>query len=137
MTPEERLKLTQAARDAAGNAYAPYSHFRVGAAVLGKLGMYTGVNVENASYPTGLCAERAALAAAIAKGDRTMRGIAIACVDATTTDIHELVPCGACRQWMTELAPNAEVVVCGSDLERNFTVAELLPLPFRLKEPAP
>ena len=137
MTAEERHNLAQAARDVARNAYADYSHFRVGAAVLGEHGTYTGVNVENASYPVGLCAERAALAAAIGNGERNIRAIAVACIDATTTDVHELAPCGACRQWFAELAPNAEIVISGNDFERSFTAEELLPLPFRLKKPAP
>jgi len=134
LTSEERNHLIRAAEDVAEKAYAEYSGFRVGAAVLGARGTYTGVNVENASYPLGLCAERAALAAAISTGDRELKGIAIACIDASGGDIQEVMPCGACRQWLAELSPEAEVIVCASDLNQSFLVEDLLPLAFRLRK---
>ena len=120
------------ARGVATNAHARYSGFRVGAAVMGQNGIYLGVNVENASYPVGMCAERAALAAAIAAGDRRIKAIAVACIDAPPDGPAEgLFPCGACRQWLAELAPDATVVVAGID-DREFTPAELLPYAFQL-----
>ena len=128
LSGEERTQLLRAATAVAENAYAPYSNFRVGAAVLGEKGTYTGVNVENASYGLGICAERSALAAAIAAGEKKFRGIAIACVDAST-DSSARLPCGACRQWIYELAPKAEVLIMGHD--KPFQIEELLPTPFK------
>ncbi len=124
----EKQELTQAAQLAARQAYAPYSQFRVGAAVLGENKLYIGVNVENASYGLALCAERAALASAIAQGEKNIKAIAIACLDAK--DVQGMFPCGACRQWMAELAKNAEIIIVGSD--RTFTLDELLPFSFEL-----
>ncbi len=131
---EERQKLWDAAQEVAKLAYAPYSRFRVGAAILAKSGIYTGVNVENASYGLTLCAERTAFAKAISEGERDFRAIAIACIDATDIDqnIHEFLPCGACRQWMVEFAKDAEIVICGTN--RIFQVEELMPMAFQLKK---
>ena len=125
---EERAQLLRVAAAVAEKAYAPYSNFRVGAAVLGEKTTYTGVNVENASSGLGICAERSALAAAIAAGEKKLRGIAIACVDAAT-DSPAGLPCGACRQWIYELAPKAEVLIMGHD--KPFQIEDLLPKPFQ------
>lgn len=123
--------LCAAAVAAAANAYAPYSSFRVGAAVQTSQGIFAAANVENASYGLTLCAERAALAVAVAHAATDVSAIAIACVDADpTAPIGSQMPCGACRQWMSELAPRARILICGSD--REFTVAQLLPMPFEL-----
>ena len=131
----ERDRVIEAAREAAKSAYAPYSRFRVGAAVLAGKAIYVGANVESASYGLSLCAERAALAAAIAQGARSIRAVAVACIDAGSEQgPNELVPCGACRQWMVELAPEAEVILCGTEQTRVFSVEELMPLPFRLAD---
>ena len=127
---EERDGLLRMASQAAAQAYAPYSGFRVGAAVLGDKGTYTGANVENGSYGLGLCAERAALAAAISAGDKNIRAIAIACVDASPDSSAEF-PCGACRQWIVELAPQAELFILGH--AETFRIADLLPNPFKFK----
>jgi cytidine deaminase len=128
--------LCAEARQAARNAYAEYSGFRVGAAVRGRQRTYVGANVENASYGLTLCAERAALAAAIAQGDRDIDAIAVACIDAgPSRPIEELVPCGTCRQWIAELAPGARVVICGTG--RLFTLDQLLPTAFRLALDSP
>jgi cytidine deaminase len=127
----ERQSLAAAARRAAEQAYAPYSKFRVGAAVLSEQGMFTGCNVENASYGLCLCAERAAIAAAIAAGARQFRAVAVACLDADASlGLNGRTPCGACRQWLLELAPDAEVIIDGD--ERIFTVREMLPHGFEL-----
>lgn len=125
-------RLLAEARLAAEQAYAPYSKFRVGAAVLGGDGtVYRGANIENASYGLTLCAERAALACAYAAGERAIVAIAVACIDAPQgAPLEERMPCGACRQWMQELAPDAEVHILGA--ERAFRVAELLPMGFRI-----
>ena len=124
--------LLGAARAAAAGAYAPYSHFRVGAAVETTKGIFTGANVENASYGLCLCAERTALAAAVTAGAREILTIAVACIDAPAdATAGERMPCGACRQWIVELAPKAVVLVDG--VGRVFTAAELLPAAFSLR----
>ncbi len=133
--PTNASDLLPLAVQAARAAHAPYSKFRVGAAVRGERGVYLGVNIENASHGLGLCAERSALAAAVAAGDRRIAAIAIACIDAPAGATEaERMPCGACRQWLAELAPNAEIAVLG--IERRFTVADLLPLAFSLPKPS-
>lgn len=129
---QERQQLCQTAREAAKLSYSPYSHFRVGAAVLTNKKIYAGTNVENASYGLSLCAERATLAQIIAAGDREVRAIAIACIDAVDQDdISQLTPCGACRQWIAELAPKAEIIVCANQRNYCFNLPDLLPFSFR------
>jgi cytidine deaminase len=133
-----RQRLIAAAREAAQSAYAPYSRFRVGAAVLGEQGIHIGTNVENASYGLALCAERAALAAAVSHGDRHITAVALACIDASgEQDLTELLPCGACRQWMSELCRDAQIIICGAESVHIFSVEELLPMPFQLANVAP
>jgi cytidine deaminase len=135
---EERERLIQAAQNVAKTAYAPYSQFRVGAAILGEQAIHIGSNVENASYGLSLCAERAALSTAIAQGEQKIRAIAIACIDATESQgIHELLPCGACRQWLVELAYDAEIVIVGTNLVRSFKVNDLMPMLFQLQKFSP
>ena len=127
-----RRKLEQVAYKAARNAYAPYSKFRVGAAVLTASGkVFTGANVENASYGLSLCAERAALSSAIASGESKIAAICVACIDAHSAMVLEKkTPCGACRQWLQELAPNAVIIIAGE--KRTFKIEELLPIAFKL-----
>lgn len=137
MTPTDRDTLLAAARDAAEHAWAPYSRFRVGAAVAintaAERRIVTGANVENASYGLTLCAERAALAAACqlgAVGERPqVTAIAIVGLDAQP---GECMPCGACRQWFAELAPDADYYVEG--VEKTLHLDDLLPRRFILKE---
>ncbi len=130
LTDGERKELFGRARSVAEFSHAPYSKFRVGAAVLGKRGFYVGTNVENASSGLALCAERSALAAAVAAGDTDIRAIAVACVDAKPDGPRgALMPCGACRQWISELAPKSVVLVDG---DAEYSIDELLPEPFRL-----
>jgi cytidine deaminase len=132
LSAQERGQLLHSARDAAQHSYSPYSRFRVGAAILTETGeTILGTNVENGSYGLTLCAERAALASLIARSGRVeIRAVAVACVDAREARPAELMPCGACRQWLMELAPDAEVLIDG--LDRVFTVPELLPHGFTL-----
>ena len=108
-------------------AYAPYSGFRVGAAVLGRDGSITeGCNVENASYPAGICAERGAISAAIARGVREFATIVIA----TEAD-RPTPPCGICRQVMMEFAPQLEVVsVTRGGASARWMMSDLLPEAF-------
>lgn len=126
-------RLLEEARLAAENAYAPYSKFRVGAAVLAGNGrIYTGVNVENASLGLGTCAERVALASAIAAGKRTIAALAVACVDAPAgSPAAQRMPCGACLQWIQELAPKAEIFILGEN--QSFRIHDLLPAAFSLR----
>ena len=124
-------ELVAAARAARENAYAPYSRYRVGAAVSVADGrIFTGCNVENASYGLSICAERVAVFAAAAAGARVLLAVAVATEDAGT-------PCGACRQVLTEFAPRdgAPVPVLLTDATgavRQTTLAALLPEAFRL-----
>jgi cytidine deaminase len=122
--------LIAQARDVAGRAYAPYSHFRVGAAVRDALGrVYVGCNVESVSYGLTVCAERNAIFAAIGGGgSRPFSALAVACLDAA----GPCMPCGACRQVMEEhLAADAPIFVDGAE-GRTFTVAQLLPHAFKM-----
>ncbi len=120
----ERL-LFQEAVTVAERAYAPYSGFRVGAVAVGPSGRsHHGVNVENASYPVGVCAERAALAAMVVFGERRARYVAVAAADGV-----DLLPCGMCLQALAEFgAP--EVIARLDGGVRVFALAELLPAPF-------
>jgi cytidine deaminase len=124
-------ELLAAARAAATNAYAGYSNFRVGAAVRAGGKLYSGCNIENASYGLTICAERVAIFAAIADGARAIDALAVACVDvAPGADPAGLMPCGACRQVMAEFAgPDLPVQVDGAG---TYRLEQLLPNGFRL-----
>lgn len=108
-------------------AYAPYSSFHVGAALLGSDGSITeACNVENAAFPSGTCAERAALAGAVARGVRSFRSIAIA----TNAD-EPTPPCGMCRQALIEFSPELEVIsVTRGGKEARWRLSDLLPHAF-------
>lgn len=128
MTREDLLAL---ARRVALRAHCPYSHFRVGAALEAGGKLYTGVNIEISSYGLTLCAERSALAAAVSDGAGPVTRFAVACIDAPAgASIHERTPCGACRQWLADLAFDAIIYIDG--VSQDFSVAELLPYAFRL-----
>ena len=116
-------RLQAAARAAATHAYAPYSGFRVGAAIWTDRGLFTGANVENASYGLTSCAERTAIFAAAAAGARRLE-----CVVVYTPTPRPTAPCGACRQVIFEFGPEARVVSCCDGSETlDTTVAALLP----------
>ena len=129
-TSVQLKKLKTAAKAAAGRAYAPYSKFRVGSAVLTDTGrLFSGCNVENASYGLCQCAERTALFTAIASGERLVRAVAIFTPTAEATG-----PCGACRQALSEFGPEALVIsTCNSSRRLESTVATLLPASFGLR----
>jgi cytidine deaminase len=120
-----RDRLLQEARTASSQAYAPYSGFRVGAALLCTDGtVFRGANVENRSYGLTNCAERSALFAAVSAGNRSFAAIAV-----YTPDAKEAVPpCGACRQVLSEFAPgDCTVFYGGSEESRESTLGELYP----------
>ena len=120
-------QLIAAARQACRNAYCPYSHFPVGAAILGGTGtVFTGCNVENASYGLTICAERNALFHAVAMCEKRVLAIVIY----TPTQVPT-APCGACRQVLYEFGPDALVIsVCDGPDTLRSTVRELLPAAF-------
>lgn len=125
-------ELLSAARSAAAAAYAPYSSFRVGAAVLVDGEVFTGCNIENASYGLTICAERSAIFNAVSKGHRKLEAIAVACIDAAPDASHSSrMPCGACRQVMAEFGDDGTPVVV--DGVGQTSLARLLPEPFDLK----
>lgn len=128
------LELMQAAVGTREHAYAPYSEFRVGAALLCANGkVYTGCNVENASYSLTNCAERVAFGKAISEGERTF--LAIAIVGGENTRLSPLcAPCGACRQVMTEFCGSDFRILLGvPDHFTSYTLGEILPLSFSLE----
>jgi len=132
MTPEENLTdLRAEARRAMEAAYAPYSGFRVGAAIQTADGrIHAGCNVENASFSVTMCAERVAIGAAVAAGDRSFRRVFIC-----STSVEPVPPCGVCRQALSEFGPDLEVISEGSGgLARTWKLRQLLPDQFRLEE---
>jgi cytidine deaminase len=118
-------ELVDAATKAREAAYVPYSHFAVGAAVRGASGeIYTGCNVENASFGLTICAERNALAHAVAQGARSFPAIAVVTENGVT-------PCGACRQVLAEFNRDMTVIVVNTAGERQvYRLSELLPAAF-------
>jgi cytidine deaminase len=125
--------LLNAARGAKRNAYAPYSGFRVGAAVRGgRGGIYAGCNVENAAYPQGTCAEASAVAAMVAAGEHRIEEVLV------VSDGEEpCPPCGGCRQILSEFAAGGvEVHLYTSEgLHRTIALEDLMPMPFGLHGP--
>ena len=119
--------LASAAAAVRAHAYAPYSQFLVGAALLGEDGrIFTGCNVENASYGLCICAERNAVFSAVAQGVRSFRAIAI-----VSSAAKPITPCGACRQVLAEFRPSFEVRCYGqAGSEEHYTVDVLLPAAF-------
>jgi cytidine deaminase len=126
LTEEERTQLVAAARAARGNAYAPYSRYPVGAALRTAAGkVYAGANVENASFPVGLCAERVALFSAVAAGERKFAAIAVVTRDGAA-------PCGACRQALAEFGVELEAILADGkgSIREITTLKRLLPSAF-------
>jgi cytidine deaminase len=116
--------LVDAARAARRNAYAPYSKYLVGAAALSKSGkIYSGCNVENAAYPSGLCAERVAIFKGVSEGEREFIALAVVTKNAGS-------PCGACRQVFSEFAgDDAEILLADKSgrVQKKFSLEEILP----------
>jgi cytidine deaminase len=123
LTNELRNKLIELAQNARRRAYAPYSNYQVGAAVVTPGGkFFTGCNVENAAYPTGLCAERVAIFKAVSEGEREFTALAVVTSNGGT-------PCGSCRQVMAEFGLDTIVLIADAlgKLRQETSVAELLP----------
>ncbi len=120
---EKRKELIEKALKVRGNAYAPYSNYQVGAALLTANGkIFTGVNVENAAYPDSICAERSAVFNAVSAGERDFVAIVVATRNGGT-------PCGSCRQVLSEFGLDIEVILVDEDgnLVRQNSVRDLLP----------
>ncbi len=119
MNPTELISI---ARQARRRAYAPYSHYKVGAALLGKSGtVYTGCNVENASYGHTVCAERTAVLKAVSEGETEFEAVAVVTKNGGS-------PCGACRQVLSEFSPELIIYIADKNGEyRTTTLKELLP----------
>lgn len=129
MVTHNAQELVMLARQAAQNAHVPYSHFHVGAVVVTDGNIFTGVNIESASYGLTLCAERSALAGMISAGEKEVRAIAVACVDApNNAPLSTRTPCGACRQWMIDLAPNATIYIDGGNDEAGQPIIHAMPV---------
>ncbi len=126
LTDELRRQLIEAALKARQRAYAPYSGYSVGAALLATSGrMYTGVNVENAAYPTSICAERVAVFKAVSEGERQFVAIVVATANGG-------MPCGACRQVLAEFGLDTLVLIVNAqgDIMHETSLANLLPQAF-------
>jgi len=123
LTDEEKKSLIALAKEARRNAYAPYSHYPVGAALKTKSGrIFTGVNVENAAYPQTMCAERTAVFKAVSEGEREYEAIAVVTENGGS-------PCGGCRQVLAEFGLDTVVLIADGEgnLVQETTVRDLLP----------
>ena len=133
LTDDQKIQLIKRALQSREYAYAPYSKYKVGAALLTKSGeIFTGVNVENAAYPTGTCAERVAVFKAVSEGEKEFEAIAVASTNGGT-------PCGSCRQVMAEFG--LDMIILIVDREGNpiqeTTVGEILPGAFTAQDLIP
>ena len=122
-------KLADLAKEIAKKAYAPYSNFRVGAALITDSGnIYTGCNIENASYPATICAEDVAVFKALSEGETKIDTLAVACIDAESDTA--IFPCGISRQRMSEF--NTEnVIVVNNDGFKKYKFSDILPFDFK------
>ena len=137
MNKKKREELLLEAIEARKNAYVPYSHFQVGAALLAKNGkVYRGCNIENAAYGSTMCAERTAFFKAVSEGERDFEAIAIV-GGPEGGDLRPICdPCGNCRQVMAEFCKGDFEIIFGSKKSdiSVYTLEQLLPLRFRLEE---
>jgi len=127
----DNRKLILEAKKARENSYAPYSNFKVGAALLAKSGkVYTGANLENSSFGQTVCAERLALYKAVSAGEKDFKKIAIVAPGA-----KPVTPCGICRQALFEFSPELEVVCANlRGKVKKYTLKQLLPHPFKYEK---
>ena len=127
---ETDKKLAQLAQEIAESAYAPYSNFRVGAALITASGnIYTGCNIENASYPATVCAEDVAVFKAISEGETKIETLAVACIDA---DEEPILPCVVSRQRMSEFGTE-DVIVIHKGEAKKYKFEEVLPFDNKIK----
>lgn len=127
MLPLDIDRLIKKAEEAARKAYAPYSGFVVGAALMtGEGKIYQGCNIENPSLMLSFCAERAALINAMVEGENSFKAMAI-----VSGDGNYCFPCGACRQMLAEFAPDIEIYLASKEGTRKFSIPELLPYSFK------
>ncbi len=133
ISKEQIAALISAAQKMRGRAYAPYSHYSVGAALLTSSGqIYCGCNIENAAFAPGLCAERAALAQAVSSGERQLAALAVCGGPEGEAAQRYCYPCGVCRQMLAEFCSGETIVICASD-EQHYqllTFDQLLPYPY-------
>jgi cytidine deaminase len=130
LTDEERRLLIDLASEARRRAYAPYSNYQVGAALRTRSGrIFTGCNIENAAYPTSMCAERVAIFKAVSEGEKEFEVLAVVTSNAG-------MPCGGCRQVMAEFGLDTLVLIAGDEgrLVQEITVAGLLPGAFTAQD---
>ncbi len=126
MDEKKSLELLEHAREALKLSYSPYSNYAVGAAILCRDGsIYLGANIENASYPAGICAERSAVSNAMAHGHRDF--VAIAIVNTRKTPCY---PCGICRQVLAELMPEGQVILENMNGYESHKIREIMPMMF-------
>lgn len=119
--------LIIAAKKALRNSYAPYSRLKVGAAVLGGSGrIYTGVNVENASYGLTVCAERVALYKAVSEGEKSVKAVAV-----VSSPGKRIIPCGACLQVIAEFGPGADIITLSAKGFSPVKLTKFLPRAFK------
>ena len=122
-------KLAKLAKEAGEKAYAPYSNFRVGAALITNSGnIYTGCNIENAAYPATVCGEDVAVFKAISEGESKIDTIAVACIDAKSDTA--LFPCGVSRQRLSEFNTDS-VIVVDKKSYKKYSFSEILPFDFK------
>ena len=122
-------KLARLAKEAGQKAYAPYSNFRVGAALITDSGnIYTGCNIENAAYPATVCGEDVAVFKAISEGESKIDTIAVACIDAKSDTA--LFPCGVSRQRLSEFNTDSVIVVDKKGYKK-YSFSEILPFDFK------
>jgi len=130
LTDEQKKRMIISALESREKAYAPYSGYAVGAALLTKNGeIFTGVNIENSAYPTGTCAERVAVFKAVSEGEREFEAIVVASSNGGT-------PCGSCRQVLSEFGLDTGIIIVdgeGNSVQET-TVGEILPDAFTSKD---
>ncbi len=133
LTDEQKSKLIKSALQSRQQAYAPYSGYAVGAALLTNTGeIYTGVNIENAAYPTGTCAERVAVFKAVSEGETDFEALVVASSSGGT-------PCGACRQVLSEFGLDTKLLIVDGEgtVVQETTVGDLLPGAFTSQDLPP
>lgn len=126
--------LADSAKQAARNAWCPYSHFHVGAALITDDGsIYTGCNIENSSYGATICAERTAAVKAVSEGSRSFSAIAVIGYHENDENITFCMPCGICRQFLAEFSEsdNLKIIVADNNIIKIYTLSELFPEAFK------